>query len=108
MALEITYETSVDSNEVFPFPRMYKVYKDDGQEISKSLAEFSEASEGSVSSYILEFKEYVSQLVLSLPEVDEIDTDTEKTIRTIVSAMSYLRGAVPVARPVEPGEEPAE
>ena len=108
MALEIVYETFVDTGEVFVFPRMYKVYKDDGQEVAKSLAEFSEAPEGSVSSYILQFKEYVADLIASIPEVDEIDVDGEQKLRTIVSAMSYLRGAVPVVKPVYPEEEPAE
>jgi hypothetical protein len=108
MALEVIYETFTDPGEIFVFPRMYKVYKEDGQELSRSLAEFSEASEGSVSSYILEFKQHISELLLSLPEAEEIDAEAENTLRTIVSAMSYLRGAVPVAKPVNSEEEPAE
>ena len=107
MALEIVYETSRNVEDIFDYPKMYKVYKNDGMELDRSFAEFASAPQEVVVSYIIQFKEYVSELLSSVPDSPIADSTTQKKIQTLLNAGSYLRSAMPGEVPVDPGQEEA-
>jgi hypothetical protein len=110
MAFEVRFEAFLDaeSNENLPYPMLYKVIRQDGEEISRTLAEFSDATEEDASAYILEFKSFISGLISAIPETKILSTEAEKTIKTISLAISYLRGALPTEQPEEQPEEQVE
>ena len=102
MTIEILYETVINTEDPSDYPKMYKVVKEGDQEYARILAEFSEAPEGVVSDYISTFKSYIVNLVESISEVDASDREWDAKVRALISASSYLRGAMPAY--VEPLE----
>lgn len=102
MTIEIVYETVRDIENPIDYPKMYKVIKDGNQEYARVLAEFSEAPEGTVSDYISTFKSYILGLVESISEVDVSSREWDAKVRALISASSYLEGAMPApALPLE-------
>jgi len=95
MTIEIVYETTRNIEDPVDYPKMYKVVKEGDQEYARVLAEFSEAPEGVVSDYISTFKSYIVNLVESISEVDASGSEWDAKVRTLISASSYLRGAMP-------------
>jgi hypothetical protein len=110
MAIEIVFEafSDADSSESLPYPKLYKVIRQDGEEINRTLADFSDATEEEASAYILEFKSFISSLVSEIPEVKALSIEAERTVKTISLAISYLRGALPTEQPEEQPEEQVE
>lgn len=102
MALEILYETFRNLDDPYDYPRLYKVYKDGSITVDKTPAEFSQAGASNVTNYLAEFKSYLSDLVSSIPEEAVASADTEKKIKTILTAGSYLRSAMPLPMPIDP------
>jgi hypothetical protein len=107
VALEIIYETSRNVEDIFDYPKMYKVYKDGDVEIDRSFAEFSLAPEESVVAYIVQFKEYVAELLSSIPDSPTADYTTERKIQTLLNVGSYLRSAIPGELPIDSEQEEA-
>lgn len=95
MTVEIVYETTRNIEDPLDYPKMYKVIKEGSQEYARVLAEFSEAPEGIVSDYISTFKFYILDLVESISEVDVSDREWDAKVRALISASSYLKGAMP-------------
>jgi hypothetical protein len=109
MPVETIYETVVNVENPLDYPKMYKVIKEGDQEYARVLAEFSDAPEGVVSEYISIFKSYVLDLVESIPEVDASDREWDIKVRALISAGSYLRGAMPaLVVPLEVESEEVE
>jgi hypothetical protein len=95
MAVEIVYEIQEDENEFLVYPRLYKVFKNDGEEISKFLAEFAEAPEESVIAYIKEFKSRLSELVSAIPEAKYASVEEQAEFQKINQMALYLIRAIP-------------
>lgn len=102
--MPIVYETHYNSEDPQDYPKMYKIFKEGDQEVGRVFAEFSDAPEGSISTYIAAFKDYMANLISSIPEVELADKEVENKIKLLISTTSYLRGAMPVedTRPVAP------
>jgi hypothetical protein len=95
MTVEIVYETTRNIEDPLDYPKMYKVIKEGNQEYARVLAEFSEAPEGVVSDYISTFKSYIVNLVESISEIEVSDREWDTKVSTLLSASSYLMGAMP-------------
>jgi hypothetical protein len=102
MSVETVYETVTNTENPLDYPKMYKVVKEGDQEYARVLAEFAEAPEGVVSTYISIFKSYILDLVESISEIDISDGEWEAKVSTLISASAYLKGAMPAY--VEPLE----
>jgi hypothetical protein len=107
VALEIVYETIKNNENIFDYPKMYKVYKDNNVEVDKIFAEFDQAPQDAVLAYLTEFKSYVSDLILSIPDEPVASKDTEKKIAALLGVGSYLRSAMPTVV-IEDEDTPSE
>lgn len=105
MAIELAYETISNPEELMGYPKLYKVYREDGVEVVKALAEFADAPEEDVVRYIKTFKTYLKSLVDSIPEVKTLPKDSDYVLNEIEHITSYLNGAIP--RTI-PGDEDLE
>jgi len=94
MAIEVVYETSTDPIDV-GYPVIYKVFKDGNQEIGRSLVNFSDLPIGLGSSYLADFKAYLTNLVSTIPESDTLTLlETSKLIK-LASSVSFLESYIP-------------
>jgi hypothetical protein len=95
MAIEISYETYTNDTAA-EYPIMYKVFRDDGQEVGRSVAAFEELPAGVGASYILEFKEYMANMISQIPDADSMTAIERSNIVKLVYAISHLGSYVPV------------
>jgi hypothetical protein len=80
---------------------MYKIIKDGDTEVARVLADFLEAPEESVQSYISDFKLSISEMLSSIPEVKYADSDTTKKLTALVRLAAYLESCIPARSSLE-------
>jgi hypothetical protein len=94
MAIEAFYETSTDKADV-GFPVIYQVFKDGDQEMGRYIVNFSDLPPGMGASYLADFKAYLTNLVSTIPESDNIDASERSILIRLGSSISFLESYIP-------------
>ena len=95
MAIEAFYETSTDQVGV-GFPVIYQVFKDGNQEMGRYIVDFSDLPSGMGAAYLADFKAYLTNLVSTIPESDNIDASERSILIRLGSSISFLEGYIPL------------
>ena len=94
MAIEAFYETSTDQVGV-GFPVIYQVFRDGDQEMGRYIVNFSDLPSGMGTSYLSDFKAYLTNLVSTIPESDSVDASERSILIRLGSSISFLESYIP-------------
>jgi hypothetical protein len=94
MAIEMFYETSTDLMGV-GYPVIYQVFKNEDQELGRSIVNFYDLPSEIRISYLTDFKAYLTNLVSTIPESDNLDIVERSTIIKVGSSVSFLESYIP-------------
>jgi hypothetical protein len=96
MTTTILYTIYRDVNNILDYPKMYKIYLSGEEELLRTLVDFSEAPRETVAAYVSEFRSYVSELLLSIGDIDTSTPEVASKLRALTGAASYIEGAIPL------------